>query len=52
MYIWQGALFSYSDAEGASGGLSMMWNPNRIIGSEIFQCQNSVGVEFSHLDDS
>lgn len=51
-YIWSGSLFSCSDAKGVSGGLVLLWNANKINGSEIFHCRSSVGVMFSYPSGS
>lgn len=37
-YIRSGALFSCRDVDGASSGLVVLWNPNKITIFEIFQC--------------
>lgn len=51
-YLWLGATYSYSDADGASGGLVVLWNPLRFNGSELFYYWCSVGVYFAYPGDS
>lgn len=51
-YLWLGATYSYNDAEGALGGLAVLWNPSRFNGLKLFFCRSSVGVSFTFSSGS
>ena len=46
-YIWPGAKYTYSDANGASGGIATMWNPDRTMGMDISISTHFVAKKFT-----
>jgi hypothetical protein len=46
-YVWLGAKYTYSDANGASSGIFVMWNPNRAMGLDIFVSTHFVATNYT-----
>ena len=46
-YIWPSTKFSYSDANGASGGIAMMWNLDWVVGVDIFVSTHLFVINFT-----
>ena len=36
-HIWSSAVYLHMDVDGASGGISTMWNPNSMKGTKIWK---------------
>ena len=36
-HIWSGAEYLHMDEDGASGGISTMWNPNSMKGNKVWK---------------
>ncbi len=45
-YMWPGTKYTYSDANGAFGGIIMMWNPDKDI-NQIISSQKILHVSYA-----
>ena len=45
-HVWPGASYMHMDADGASGGISIMWNQCSMMGVEIWRDKNFIIIEF------